>query len=325
MKRRAMTVLLGAAALVPPLAAWAQGAQRMHRIGFVSPVARGPRSDAFVQGLRELGHVEGHNVRIDMRFADGQPERLPGLVDEVLRLNPDVLMVGATIGARAAKNATTTVPIVFAGSSDPVAGGIVANLARPEGNVTGFSLAYGDGFAGKWLELLTQAVPGVSHVAVVWSSSNAAASRFVQELQLAGRTLNVRLDVHRASTDAELDQALAAITAGAARGLIVTPSPFFVSRQRQLVEFAAGRRLPAIYFAEEFTAAGGLMSYGPSITDSYRRAAAHVDKILRGTKPADLPVEQPTKFDLVINLQAARALGLTIPSTLLLRADEVIQ
>jgi putative ABC transport system substrate-binding protein len=325
MKRRAVMVLLGAAALVPPLAAWAQGAQRMHRIGFVSPTARGPRSDAFVQGLRELGHVEGRNVRIDMRFADGQPERLPGLVDEVLRLNPDVLMVGATIGARAAKNATTTVPIVFAGSSDPVAGGIVANLARPEGNVTGFSLAYGDGFAGKWLELLTQAVSGVSHVAVVWSSSNAAASRFVQELQLAGRTLNVRLDVHRASTDAELDQILAAITAGAARGLIVTPSPFFVSRQRNLVEFAAGRRLPAIYFAEEFTAAGGLMSYGPSITDSYRRAAAHVDKILRGAKPADLPVEQPTKFDLVINLKAAKALGLTIPSTLLLRADEVIQ
>lgn len=325
MKRRTMTVLLGAAALVPPLAAWTQGAQRMHRIGFVSPVARGPRSDAFVHGLRELGHVEGRNVRIDMRFADGQPERLPGLVDEVLRLNPDVLVVGATIGARAAKNATTMVPIVFAGSSDPVAGGIVANLARPEGNVTGFSLAYGDGFAGKWLELLTQAAPGVSHVAVVWSSTNAAASRFVQELQLAGRTLNVRLDVHQASTDAELDQALAAITAGAARGLIVTPSPFFVSRQRNLVEFAAGRRLPAIYFAEEFTAAGGLMSYGPSITDSYRRAAAHVDKILRGAKPADLPVEQPTKFDLVINLKAAKALSLTIPGTLLLRADEVIQ
>lgn len=312
---------LGAA----PLAAEAQRAERVYRIGFLSPTSPDPRRDAFLQGLRELGYVEGRNVDIEVRFAEGRPERLPGLADELVRLKVDVLVAGATIGARAAKKATTTIPIVFAGSSDPVAGGVVANLARPEGNITGFSFAAGEGFAEKWLELLKDAVPTVSHVAALWSSSNAAAARFVKDLQAAARMSNVRLDVYHATNLRELDEAFVAIGGGKAGGLIVTPSPFSVTNRGKLIQFAASKRLPTIYFAADFVNAGGLMSYGPNIVDTYRQAATYVDKILKGTKPADLPVQQPTKFDLTINLKTARALGLKIPPPLLLRADRVIQ
>ncbi len=322
--RRAV-VLAGCALLAAQVGAEAQRRERLHRIGFVSPAPRGPRSDAFVQGLRELGYVEGRNAILDLRFADGRPERLPGLVEEVIRLTIDVLVVGSTLGARAAMRATTTLPIVFAGSSDPVAGGIVSNLARPGGNITGFSLAYGDGFAGKWLELLKEAAPGVSRFAALWSSSNRAAERFVKELQAAARSLRVRLDAHHATAPRELEQALAAIGESGAGGLIVTPSPFAASHQDALVRFAAAKRLPAIYFADDFAEAGGLISYGPSIVDSYRQAARHVARILKGAKPGDLPVEQPTRFDLVVNLKAARALGLTIPGSVLLRADRIIE
>jgi putative ABC transport system substrate-binding protein len=318
-------LVAGGALLVAPLVAEAQRAERVYRIGFVSPTPSGPRNEAFLQGLRELGYVDGHNVNIEMRFAEGRPERLPGLVEEMIRLKVDVLVVGATIGARAAKRATTTIPIVFAGSSDPVAAGIVTNLARPEGNITGFSLAYGDGFAGKWLELLKEVAPNVSHFAALWSSSNAAAARFVEELQTAARTLHVGHDVHNATNLPGLDEVLAAIGSSGARGLIVTPSPFAATNRDRLIKFAASKRLPAMYFVEDFADAGGLMAYGPSIADSYRRAAAHVDKILKGAKPGDLPVEQPTKFELIVNLRSARALGLKIPQSVLLRADRVIE
>jgi putative tryptophan/tyrosine transport system substrate-binding protein len=324
-RRGSVLALLALGVATVPFGAKAQHARRLYQIGFVSPTAPGPRNVAFLQGLRELGYVEGHNVNIEMRFAEGRPERLPGLVEEMIRLNVDVLVVGSTIGARAAKSATSTIPIVFAGSSDPVAGGIVANLSHPGGNISGFSLAYGDGFAGKWLELLKEAAPNVAHVAALWSSSNAAASRIVKELQVAAQMSKVRLDVHHAANPSQLDEALAAIGSGGARGLIVTPSPFSSTNLDKLVQFAESKRLPAMYFFEDFVNAGGLMSYGPSIADSYRRAAAHVDKILKGAKPGDLPVEQPTKFQLAINLKTARALGLTIPQSLLLRADEVIQ
>lgn len=313
------------ATLVAPLAAGAQRAARLHRIGFVSPTQPGPRNDAFLQGLRELGYVSGRDVTIEMRFADGRPERIPALVEEVIGLDVDVLVVGATVGARAAKRATSTIPVVFAGSSDPVAGGIVTNLAHPEGNVTGLSLTYGDGFAGKWLELLKEAAPGLSHVAALWSSSNAAAARFVKELAAAARTLKVRLDVHHCADLAGLDAAFAAIGTSGAQGLIVTPSPFAATHRDRLVRFAASKRLPAMYFVDDFADAGGLMSYGPSITDSYRRAATYVDRILKGAKPGDLPVEQPTRFALTINLKTAHEIGLKIPQSFLLRADRVIE
>jgi len=192
--------------VVVPIIGKAQRPARVYRIGFVSPTSRGPRNDAFVHGLRELGYVDQDNVVLEMRFADGRPDRLPGLVADVLGLKVDVLVVGATIGAQAAKNATTSIPVVFAGSSDPVAGGIVTNLARPGANITGFSLAIGDGFAGKWLELLKETAPDLSRCAVLWSSSNASAARFVREIELAARALNVRLDVYHAATLSELDQ-----------------------------------------------------------------------------------------------------------------------
>jgi putative ABC transport system substrate-binding protein len=316
---------LSAAIALVAAAARARAQQgKVHRIAFLSPVRRGPRDEAFANGLRELGYVEGRNLELEMRFADGRPDRLPELVAELIRLNPDVLVVGSTIGARAAKQATTTLPIVFAGSSDPVAGGIVSNLARPGGNITGFSLAYGDGFAAKWLELLKEAVPRVSQVAVLWSSSNAAAAGYLEELRAAARALDVALQAHQAAQPQELAPALKTVGAGAAQGLIVMPSPFAASQRTKLVEFASVQRLPAMYFSESFVEAGGLMSYGPSIVDTYRRAAGHVDKILKGARPGDLPVEQPTRFELSINAPTARTLGLTIPQSLLVRADRVI-
>lgn len=311
--------------LVAPLVARAQRGQKVYRIGFLSPTTPGLRDQAFLKGMRELGYVEGRNVQIEMRFAEGRPERLSGLAEELVGLKPDVLAVGSTIGARAVKKATTTIPIVFAGSSDPVAGGLVPNLAHPGGNITGFSLAYGDGFAGKWMELLKEVTPEVSHVAALWSSSNKAAVRFVKELQTAARKLEVTLEVHHAANLAELDVALAAIGRSPARGLIVVPSPFAATSRRKLVQFAASQRLPAVYFFEKFADAGGLMSYGPDFADVYRRAASHVDKILKGAKPGDLPVENPTKFDLVVNLKTARALGIAIPQSVLLRANRVIE
>ena len=322
---RRRLLVAGGALLLAPLLARAQGAQKVYRIGFLSPTAPGLRDQAFLRGMRELGYVEGRNVHIEMRFAEGRPERLPGLAEELIGLKPDVLAVGSTIGARAVKKATTTIPIVFAGSSDPVAGGLVPNLAHPGGNITGFSLAYGDGFAGKWMELLKEVAPEVSHVAALWSSSNAAAVRFVKELQTAARKLDVTLDVHLARNLPELDVALAAIGRSRAQGLIVVPSPFAATQRRKLVQFAAGERLPAVYFFEKFANAGGLMSYGPDFADVYRRAASHVDRILKGAKPGDLPVENPTKFDLVVNLKTAKALGITIPQSILLRADRVIE
>ncbi len=320
----AWSALFGAL-VVAPFTAEAQRTERIHRIGYVIPQSRGARNEAFVQALQKMGYVEGRNVHIEMRFAEGHPERLPGLVEEVIRTGIDVLVVGATIGARAAKNATSTIPIVFAGSSDPVAAGIITNLARPDGNLTGTSLALSDGFAGKYLELLKAAAPQVRHFAALWSSSNPAATRFVRDLQAAAPTLGVRVDVHHASNPAELDAALAAISGSGALGLVVTPSPFAVTSQDKLIRFAASRRLPAMYFDESFPAAGGLMAYGPSLVDAHRRAATYVDRILRGAKPGDLPVEQPTIFNLIVNLRTANALGLTIPQAVLLRTDRLIE
>ncbi len=321
MNRREVVLGLAAAGVLP--AAVAQPA-RLPRIGFLSPVAPDARRDALLEGLRELGYVDGKTMRLEMRFADGRPERLAGLAAELAAMDLDVMVAGSTIGARAAKKATGAIPIVFAGSSDPVAGGLVSNLARPEGNITGFSLAYGDAFAGKWLELLKEASPELSAVAVLWSSSNAAAERFVKAIEAAARALGVRIDAHHAANPAQLDTALAAIGASDAKGLVVAPSPFAASHRRRLVAFAEEKRLRAMYFAADFAEAGGLMSYGPSIPDTYRRAATYVDRILKGAKPAELPVEQPTRFELVINMKTARALGLDIPRAVLLRADRTI-
>ncbi len=242
----------------------------------------------------------------------------------MLRLKVDVLVCGSTLTALAAKKATTTVPIVFASVFDPVASGIVASLGRPGGNITGAAIGVGEGFAGKWVELLKEAVPSVSHVAALTNPANPASLGSVREMEAAARTLKVRLDVLDAGNAANLDRALAAIGASAAQGIIVTNDPFFTANRAKLIQFAATKRLPAVYFFKVFADAGSLMAYGANLEDSFRRAAAYVDKILKGAKPADLPIDQPTRFELVINMKTARALGLMIPQSLLVRADEVI-
>jgi putative ABC transport system substrate-binding protein len=308
------------------VAAQAQQAPRVYRIGFIGSDASGPQIDAFREGLKELGYVEGQNVIVETRFAEGRSERFPELVAQVLRLKVDVLVVGSTPAARAANKATTTVPIVFASLFDPVGAGIVASLARPGGNITGAAIGVGgSGFAGKWVELLKEAVPDLSHIAVLANSANPANAASQREIEAAARALNVKLDVLDVGNTTNLDRALATISASGAQAVIVTNDPFFTPNRAKLVQFAASNRLPAVYFFKVFAESGGLMVYGASLEDSYRTAAKYVDKIFRGAKPADLPIEQPTRFELVINLKTAKALGLTIPQTLLLRADRIIE
>jgi putative ABC transport system substrate-binding protein len=309
------------------IAAEAQQAAKLPRVGFI---AAGQASDssaaqAFRQGLRDLGYVEGKNVVLEARFAAGQLDKLPDLVAELIRLKVDVLVAGSPASAAAAKKGSTTVPIVFAGVGDPVASGIVTSLARPGGNVTGSAVGVNDpSFGGKWLELLKEAVPGVAHVAVLANRSNRSNSPYFKGVEAAAPRMNVRIDIFDAGNPAELERALAAIAASGAQAIIVSTDPFlFVSRSK-LVSFAASKRLPAIYFFKSFADEGGLMSYGANLEESYRKAATYVDKILKGAKPADLPVEQPTRFEFVINMKTARALGLRVPQSLLLRADHVI-
>ena len=322
-----LAVVAAVLLLAGPVAAEAQQAAKVYRIGFVSPASPNiETSQAFRQGIRELGYVEGRNVIIEARYAEAQSERLPDLVAEVLRLKVDVLVVASTPGALAAKSATTTVPIVFAGIIDPVGLGIVASLARPGGNITGATFGVGgSGFAGKWVELLKETVPTMSHAAVLSNSTNPAMAPLVREIQAAALILNVKLNVLYAGNAADLDRAFASFGATGAKGIIVVNDPFFVANHVKLVQFAASKRIPAIYFTGLFADAGGLLAYGGSLEDSWRRAATYVDKILKGAKPADLPIEQPTRFELVVNLKSAKALGIAIPNSVLLRADRVIE
>jgi putative ABC transport system substrate-binding protein len=281
---------------------------------------------AFRQGLRELGYVEGKNVIIETRFAEGRNERLPELVAELLRRRIDVLLAGSTPGALAAKKTTTTVPIVFAGVLDPVGGGVVSSLARPGGNITGVTVGVGgEGFTGKCLALLREAAPGLSNIAVLLNPSHPLSPQFRRELQGIAKELKIKFDMREAANANELERALSAIGASKAQGVFVAPDPFLTASSARIARGASDSRLPALHFSKSFAEAGGLMSYGATLDESYRRAAAHVDKILKGMKPADLPVEQPTKFELVINLKTAKALGLTIPPSLLQRADQVIE
>jgi putative ABC transport system substrate-binding protein len=323
-------MVTGLAAAVPLCAglaaAHAQQAPRTYRIGFVGSDSSGPQIDAFREALKELGYVEGTHVIVETRFADGRSERIPALVAQVLRLKVDVLVVGSTPGALAAKRATTTVPIVFASLFDPVGAGIVASLARPGGNITGAAIGVGgSGFAGKWVELLREVVPDLSHIAVLSNSANPASAASVREIEAAAGPLKVKLDVHDVGNATSLERAFTAIRASGARAVIVTNDPFFTPNRAKLVEFAASNRLPAVYFFKLFAETGGLMVYGASLEDSYRKAATYVDRILKGAKPGDLPIQQPTRFELIINLKTAKALGLTIPQTLLLRADRIIE
>jgi putative ABC transport system substrate-binding protein len=323
-----LAVLLGL--MLAPLATEAQQAAKVPRIGFLatsSLVANPHLQEAFRQGLRDLDYVEGRNVVIEYRSAEGKPARLPALAAELVALKVDIIFAGNTPAALAAKQATRTIPIVFAGVGDPVGSGLVTSLARPGGNLTGLSVLAPD-FLGKGLELLKQLVPGVSRVAVLWQPrglGERTEKEMLKEAEVAARALGVRLQFVEARGPADLDRAFSDMTKARAGALTVLTTPVFISERRRLVDLAAKNRLPTVYLFREFVDAGGLMSYGANLTDVFQRASTYVDKVLKGASPADLPVEQPTKFELVVNLKTAKALGLTIPQTLLLRADQVIE
>ena len=321
-----LTLALGT--LTAPLAADAQPAGKVARIGFLgarSASDTSPQLDAFRQRLREIGWVEGLNIVIESRYAEGRYERFSDLAAELVRLKADVIFAHATAAAQAAQRATTTIPIVFANVGDPVGSGLVASLARPGGNITGLAFFAGLEIMGKQLQLLKEAVPKVSKVAVLWNSANPSHARVVRETEVAARSLGVQLQLLQARSPNEFDSAFAAMTRGRAGALMVIADPMFLLHRRRLADLAAKGRLPAMHGLAEHVEAGGLLAYAPDINDLFRRAATYVDKILKGAKPADLPVEQPTKFELVINLKTAKALGLTLPPSVLIRADQVIQ
>ena len=323
-------VILILGLLVAPLATHAQQPAKVPRIGFLRPNLVSPcRSEPFAQGLRELGYVEGHTIVIEWRCADGTPDRARELAVELVQLPVDVLVAGAADGPLAAMQATRTIPIVFVNVAEPVAMGLVASLARPGGNVTGVAYQVSLEFHAKRLQLLLEAMPGVTRVAALQHGAFVRAlparARQQQATEEAARSLGVHLQMVEVDAPDELEGAFAAMTRTGAEALLVFQSPFFVTHGRRIVELAAQYRLPGIYEFRSEVVAGGLMSYNARGTVIQQRAAYYVDRILKGTKPADLPVEQPTKFELVINLKTAKALGITIPPALLFRADEVIQ
>ncbi|HYR72022.1 MAG TPA: ABC transporter substrate-binding protein [Candidatus Acidoferrum sp.] len=328
MERRTFLGMMAGSLLAAPLAAEAQPVATVPRIGYLAlnPTANPHLHEAFRQGLRDLGYVEGRNVVIESRDAEGKPERLPALAAELVALKVDVLVAQPTVAALAAKQATRTLPIVFP-VADPVSSGLVTSLARPGGNLTGLSILAPE-MVGKGLELLKQAVPGVSRVAVLWDPGafpERTAKDMRKEVEVAARALGVRLQFIEARGPDDFDRAFSEMTRARAGALTVLGGSMLFSERKRLVDLAAKNRLPAVYPWREGVDAGGLMAYGPNVADLFRRAATYVDKILKGAKPGDLPIEQPTKFELVINLKTAKALGLTIPRSLLQRADQVIE
>jgi putative tryptophan/tyrosine transport system substrate-binding protein len=307
--------------------AQAQQRKQVPRVGFLvpgSPSSYSDRIEAFRQGLRELGHVEGQNIIIEYRYAEGKSDRFPGLASELVQLKVDVIVTGTTPAIQAVKNTTSTIPIVMAEVADPVAVGLVASLARPGGNITGFTTLSPD-LDGKRLELVKEILPKVTRVAYIWDPANLAQRIRFKEVQGAAQALAITLQSLEARNPKELESAFEAAIRERP-GALMVPNPTVLAYGRQIADFAAQNRLPVIYDTREHAEkAGGLMAYGPNFADLLHRAATYVDKILKGTKPADLPVEQPTKFELVINLKAAKQIGLTIPPNVLARADRVIK
>ena len=327
-QRRGFLIAAGAF-LAAPFATEAQQPGKIARIGFLSlNMAGNPRgTDSFRQGLREHGYVEGRNVVIEYRDAERKFERFPALVAELVALKVDVIVAPSVVASQAAKQATKTIPIVFAGVADPVADGLVASLARPGGNVTGLSNLAPE-LVAKRLELLKEAVPGVSQVAILWQPGSAMEGtdkKMLKDAEVAARALGVRLQVVEARGPAELQRAYADMIRERANALVVLGTPMFFTERERIAGLAIGNRLPAMFSTRQFVEVGGLMAYGASLDDLLRRTATYVDRLLKGAKPADLPVEQPTKFELVINLKTAKVLGLTFTQSLQMRADEVIQ
>ncbi len=326
MKRPAVA-LLTLTLLIAPLAAGAQRAPKTSRIGVLAsvPPEEGAPPYALRQGLRELGYVEGQNIALEWRWTQGRNERFPGLAAELVALKVDAIVAGNPAAISAAKNATRTIPIVMVLATDPVGQGFVTGLARPGGNITGLTVDAGPEISGKRLELLKEAVLKVSRVAVLLNPNNPAHRLVLRETEGAARTLGVKLQILEARKPDDFDRAFSAMTREGAEALLVLPDALSFVHRTRIADLAARSRLPAIYGLREYAEAGGLMAYGASLPDLWRRAATYVDKILKGAKPADLPVQQPTRFELIINLKTAAALGLTIPQSVLMRADEVIK
>jgi putative ABC transport system substrate-binding protein len=305
-----------------PLRAAAQPGATMRQVGYLSP-GPGYPFEAFRDGLQELGYVEGSNITIERRSAEGRPERLQALAADLVQLHVDVIVTATTAATQAAQRATTTIPIVFALADEPVELGLIASVAKPGGNITGLTGLMAE-LTAKRLELLKELSPRVKRVAVLWGPYPFSAP-VLKEVESAGRTLGLTLHEIEVREPTELDSAFARMTAWRAEALLVLPHPMFVAQRTHLAELAAKHRLPSTYHLKEFVEVGGLMSYAPDMADMSRRAAGYVDKILKGAKPGELPVEQPTKFELAINLKTAKALGLKVPQSLLLQADKLIR
>jgi putative ABC transport system substrate-binding protein len=326
MDRRTFIAMLASELLAVPDETGAQPGSKLYRIGYLNAGANPPPVPlaVFSDALRDLGWIEGKTFVLEPKYADNRPDRLAEFAAELVRLKVDVIVTGGTLAPLAAKRATSTIPIVMLSAGDPVGSGIVSNLARPGGNITGMSLNSPE-LAGKRLQLVKEMLPGIATVAVLWNDANPYPARVFAETEGAGRTLGMRilsLPAHEASG---VPMVLDAALRSGAGGLITVEDPFTVNQRVQIIDFAARHRLPAMYGLREFVESGGLLSYGAHLADLSRRGAQYVDRILKGAKPGDLPIEQPTKFELVINLKTAKALGLTIPPPLLLRADDVIQ
>jgi putative ABC transport system substrate-binding protein len=325
MRRREFITLLGGAAAAWPLAASAQQPRKVWRLGMLQPAAPPePLLDAVRDGLRDLGYMEGRDIVFEVRWAEGKPDRLTRLAAELVGLKVDVIHAFTTSPALAARSATTTIPIVFSGVGDPVGTGLVASLARPGGNATGLSMLATE-LSGKRLEMLREIVPNVSHVAMLWNDTNPSMVLRANETQDAAVKLGVTVQSIGVHDLIDFEGAFQAIRDGGVHALLTLIDPFTNAHRKRIVDFAAQQSLPAIYEARQFVDAGGLICYGPNLLAMHRRVAGYLDNIFKGAKPSDLPVEQPTKFELLINMKAAKALGLTIPQSVLVRADEVIE
>ncbi len=330
MLRRAaleLCLVLSVCSMILPLHAQAQQTEKVVRLGIICGVrCEGTGYDALKEGLTRLGWVEGRNLTVDRRGAGGEQERLPALAAELVALKPDLIVAVAPQPTRAAKKVAGTIPIVMVAVADPVGVGLVQSLARPGGTITGFTTLVPGGFGSKQLELLMQALPGATRIAALVNPNNDVAMKhFSTDVPPAAARIGVRLQVIEVSSQIELQRAIDAAVRERAEGLLVYGDPMFHAPPGRLPDLAARAGLPAIYLVREVTQAGGLMSYGPDFEDMFRRAASYIDRILKGAKPSDLPIEQPTKFQFVINLKTATALGRTIPPSLLQRADEVIR
>ena len=324
---RRVFLAVAAGALATPFAGEAQQAMKVARVGLLIPVSSvdaRANVDAFRQGLRELGYIESQNVAIEPRYSDGRDERLPDLAADLINLKVAVIVTWGTPAARAARGATKTIPIVTAAVNDPLGTGLIVSLARPGGNLTGVTTG-GAALSGKTLELLRELAPGVKRVAVLWNPANPIQPVQFRETQVAAETMRIQVQSVGVSDPNELDAAFATITGERVEAMVVLQDPMLHANRKRIVDSAASLRLLAVYERKAWVDVGGLMSYGVNFPNNFRRAATYVDKILKGAKPGDLPVEQPTKFELVINLRTAKALGLTIPPSLLLRADQLIQ